>query len=420
MPNKDPERSYSSQINFGHQRPSISRQERTLYALTAIVCFAHTFAFNFVPAILSNVSASIMAFLILGTFATSLRYKYNSNAELLTLLSLAVMVVIATSTLVAYQPQSGIVEIVRNFAGILLIAWALTQRWYSVRFDTLLTVLGVLAVVLAMFVPIFREPILRAGYFRMGSLTSGDITLHPSAYLSVIVGFWAGAMGYYKHKPAAALLSIAVISFNIIGYRAQAAILLLFFVIATYVSYNFISRRWMEKLSSVLPILLILIFSAFFVVLNLTPDSWDVNLGSGRIGTWLDRSERIGGRDLVEMLFGMGPGSDNYFGTLTWRSQATHSHNDFLNVALELGIVGLMSFLILIASMIFSAPYYLRFFVMIILIAPFVSGGILFKPTVAPIMALVILHTRLMHDRAKLRSGGRGYHPRLVVFKPQY
>ena len=74
------------------------------------------------------------------------------------------------------------------------------------------------------------------------------------------------------------------------------------------------------------------------------------------------------------------------------------------------------AFVVMMVGMVFTAPRYLRYFVMIVMLAPFMSGGIQFKPTVAPIMALVILHTRMMYETAKAKRGGRPYRPRLIAF----
>jgi O-antigen ligase len=64
------------------------------------------------------------------------------------------------------------------------------------------------------------------------------------------------------------------------------------------------------------------------------------DLGSGRLGTWMDRLEMIERRDGAALIFGTGPGTD-LFSSRTWRSKQTTSHQTFLTVTIEYGLLGL-------------------------------------------------------------------------------
>lgn len=393
---------------------SISSQALiSLYTLTAALSFVYVFSYNFVPITVQQVLAGLLAIIGLLTFSVGLEQGRQSRPAKVMVLVAALMAAIATATLIAYRELPDAIHIARNFTGIFLIAWALMQRFSDRRFERFLTHLGLFAIALCILMPVFNDPILRGGTLRMGSITSGNESLHPSAYLSVVAFFWVMAMGYYKRKLALALPIAATIVVIVYLYAADAASVILLFLVGSTLISLFLQRRLNVYLTYLVPIAFILAAVTFFVVLQVTQESWDIYMGSGRIGAWLDRFQRLASRDLIQLLFGEGPGSDNYYGSLTWTGKATHSHNDFLNVALELGIVGLIAYVCLMVSMVITAPVYLRYFVTMVIIAPFLSGGILFKPTVAPIMALVILHTRMMHDAAAARRGGRPYRPPL-------
>ena len=69
------------------------------------------------------------------------------------------------------------------------------------------------------------------------------------------------------------------------------------------------------------------------------------NLGSGRIGTWLGRIDLLSRRDVPTLLFGSGPGSDRFVSEIWWWEKKD-SHNDFLTIILESGLVGFLAVLL--------------------------------------------------------------------------
>lgn len=387
--------------------PAIAPQKLMLYTLTALIAVVYVFSFNFVPDQVRDILSALLAFSCIASFAMGLPDSTRSGAVLTMAFSLAVMLTIAVTTLLAYRPMGDIAVIIRNFTGIFLIAWALMQNFYSRTFSRFLVRIGLVVIAMCVLLAFFNDPIFRGGTFRMGSITSGNDVLHPSAYLCVIALFWAVAIAYFRRSVLFAIIAIFVFTVLTILFEAEAAQVLLFFLFGTTALSIFLTKRVTGYLTYLTPLLVILSFLVFFIVLYFTQESWDIYTGSGRIGTWIDRFQRIGQRSWMERLFGLGPNSDQLYGSLTWVRKATHSHNDFINVALELGLVGLLAFVTMMIAMVFAAPVYLRFFVTLLMIAPFLSGGILFKPTVAPIMALAIMHVRMMYDEARIRSGGR-------------
>lgn len=81
----------------------------------------------------------------------------------------------------------------------------------------------------------------------------------------------------------------------------------------------------------------------FAIVLTLDIATFN-QLSSGRISNYVERFEIIYARDLRQLLFGTGPGSD-LIKTSTWWWDAKDSHSDVLKILWEGGILGLIIFL---------------------------------------------------------------------------
>jgi hypothetical protein len=74
-------------------------------------------------------------------------------------------------------------------------------------------------------------------------------------------------------------------------------------------------------------------------------------LGSGRLGTWIERVDIISGRTPAEVWLGTGIGSDN-MSSIIWRLKETTSHNTYLTMIIENGVIGfLLYFGVLIMMM---------------------------------------------------------------------
>jgi len=64
-------------------------------------------------------------------------------------------------------------------------------------------------------------------------------------------------------------------------------------------------------------------------------------LGSGRLGTWIERVDIISGRSPAEVWLGTGIGSDN-MSSVIWRLKETTSHNTYLTMIIENGVIGFL------------------------------------------------------------------------------
>lgn len=393
-------------------RDTLPREKLALYSASAVISFAYVFGFNFYSDAIRSALAGLLAAVTFLTFATGLRDGLKSSTRTIMILSALTMTVVALVTLISYRSVDDLIAFTRTFTGVLVMVWAISQTFYSKALSRLLLWMSVVAATACVLMPVLNDPVLRGGTLRMGSITASNDSLHPSAYICVVVSFWLATIAYHRRNPAFALASAFVFSM-VFFYEARAAEVIAYYLFLMSIVSLFVSRRFNHYLSLVVPIAFILIVTMFFIILINNSQNFDVYTGSGRIGAWIDRFQRLGDRSWTELLFGMGPGSDFYYGTITWTSKATHSHNDFINVMLEFGVVGLISFLIVLIMMVYSAPIFLRYYITIIMIAPFFSGGLLFKTTVAPVMAFAIIHMQMMQREAQARRAAMPRKPRM-------
>ncbi len=79
--------------------------------------------------------------------------------------------------------------------------------------------------------------------------------------------------------------------------------------------------------------------------------------GTGRVGTWIDRIDRLQNRNATQLLIGEGIATDNY-SSPTW-PKLTHSHNLILTYMLEAGVVGtiVLHAIILAPLAVLGRPY---------------------------------------------------------------
>jgi O-antigen ligase len=107
-----------------------------------------------------------------------------------------------------------------------------------------------------------------------------------------------------------------------------------------------------------------------------------MQLSSGRTIAYGERLDLIGDRPFLELLFGTGPGSEVLPSTVWWW-EPKNSHNDFIDLAIQIGLVGLTLFVLLLA-IIWRAldetriPLYVMF-----VMSSLFSNGLLARPYIA-------------------------------------
>ncbi|WP_417518341.1 O-antigen ligase family protein [Minwuia sp.] len=102
-------------------------------------------------------------------------------------------------------------------------------------------------------------------------------------------------------------------------------------------------------------------------------------LGSGRLGTWIERVDIISDRTPAEVWLGTGIGSDN-MSSIIWRLKETTSHNTYLTMIIENGVIGfLIYFGVLIMMMLKLGRHGIALFTPVFITA-LIGNGLSLRP----------------------------------------
>jgi hypothetical protein len=127
-------------------------------------------------------------------------------------------------------------------------------------------------------------------------------------------------------------------------------------------------------------------------------------LGSGRVSVFVQRLEVLSSRDLIELLFGSGAGTDSFV-TSEWWWMAADSHNDFVNILIERGVLGLLSALLLFKGIARWVGVRGTPVVLCLATTASLSNGVLNRPPLFFIFALALAASSCPPARACPASG---------------
>jgi len=250
------------------------------------------------------------------------------------------------------------------------------------------------------------------GSTRLAPFTGGVDGIHSSAF--AVIGaavicapamFQRGALRWIM--VAAVMVAVALLQ----GYLVRAAMVTALVYLAGW-SYLALSRSVSPMLASLVAMLALLggcVGLALVVQFGIAGDFVDLDLfSSGRFSAWSDRLQDFRSRSVIELLFGAGPGSDfDYLGR--WRAVMKNSHSDFLGIAFEAGLTGLIAigaagWMILKRVSPDGFPIVAAIFV-----SSMITNGVFARPTVFSlfIIALGLIAARRAETQAILNSTPR-------------
>jgi O-antigen ligase len=244
------------------------------------------------------------------------------------------------------------------------------------------------------------EPVNYAGTMRPATFTGGEEGVHSSGYvvtaalIGVIVVWQRGWLGLrWSILVGAPLFAL------VCAYQVRTTWLMLAVFLMTSLLLHF--RRQARDASWLLfPIACIF---ALLVALSFSGDVNFVELSSGRTSAYEERLALIAGRPAAEFLFGTGPGSEVLPSTIWWW-EAKNSHNDFIDFTIQIGFVGLLLLVALIAVTWRvldedRVPLYVMF-----LASSLFSNGLLARPFIAALFMAVALLRRRQADLPQHRT----------------
>lgn len=273
-----------------------------------------------------------------------------------------------------------------------------------------------LAVVLVFAVAVFQayyfDPLIR-GTTRLAPFNGGPEGLHPSAYaVLAYLAFFALA---YRRLPQTmkwlnlAAFAIGLLTIEMYGVRTAelglAVAVLTVGVFAAGLYYGIpLGNIVIAFASYVLPTIIAIVLYLVFSVDDLSQEL--LTFSSGRTVAYEERLAMFMDRSLFDQIIGGGAGSDFVTGMETWRATAKDSHNDFLSFLLEYGVIGFLIFCCWCLAMLLSSRSVLELAVLAgLIVASFVSNGVLLRPTLFMLFAFAVVVLRMAPVPAQPRTG---------------
>lgn len=240
---------------------------------------------------------------------------------------------------------------------------------------------------------------LKAGTTRLALIAGGDTGLHPSAYATAcfflaLLVLWRARIGFNWLTP----LILALVAYVIFRYEVRTVWLMLV-VFAGYGMFAWLARRS--------PLLIIAagglaLLGVALVLFALASSNFDIgHFSSGRTLIYAERLRVITARGPIQVLFGTGSGTDLMRGVSAWRWDEKNSHNDLMTVTIELGLVGLVGFLLMLGAALWSLPSSHKGWLLMIATSSFVSNGVLFRPSLGPVLILISWLSAALYERSR-------------------
>ena len=193
--------------------------------------------------------------------------------------------------------------------------------------------------------------------------------LHNSAYLVVLLFF-----SFVYQKRTLSYFALFVTFILVLLYQVRTVQVAFFLLVLFYLYFHINNQkiRTIFIFSFSISIVLMIIYLYF---------NFDYNtinkFSSGRLFVWQERIDILYQRNFLEIIFGTGYGSDSFF-TNQWiyKKEPSNSHNDFLTLIFNGGLVSLLLFLFILYQIVKEDIV----FGLLIFITSFLSNGFLFRP----------------------------------------
>jgi hypothetical protein len=120
---------------------------------------------------------------------------------------------------------------------------------------------------------------------------------------------------------------------------------------------------------------------------------------SGRLSEYLSRIDLIKNRGWLENAFGSGAGYDLMYSD-TWWWEEKGSHNDYLTILIEFGLVYLMVFVFFLWRLfhVIRANHFTTAIFVAYLLSSFLSNGYMFRPMAAYVLFLSLININVLFD----------------------
>ena len=218
-----------------------------------------------------------------------------------------------------------------------------------------------------------------AGTLRPATFTGGPEGVHSSGYVTAAALIGVTVLWRRDWIPTGLSVVLgAPLVVLVIAYQVRTTWMMIAAYLAACLLLHF-RRQSRDASWLLLPVGGVL---ALLIALVFSMDVNFVELSSGRTSVYEERLDLIVGRPAMELLFGTGPGSELLPSTVWWW-EAKNSHNDFIDLTIQIGLVGLVLFVSLLAvTWRVLDETRMPLFVMFVVSSLF-SNGLLARPIVA-------------------------------------
>ncbi len=240
---------------------------------------------------------------------------------------------------------------------------------------------------------VLTEPsIVYAELLRPATFTGGFEGVHSSGYVTAAA--FVGVVVLWKLswiRTGMLVVLGAPLLMIVVAYQVRTTWLMIAVFVVTMLTLHWRSRSrdgaWLFL--PIVGILALLVGVAYSSQVDL------LTLSSGRTSAYEERIELIFHRPPLELLFGTGPGSELLPSEVWWWAPK-NSHNDFIDLTIQLGLVGLTLFVALLAVILRTLDETrIALFAMFVASSLF-SNGLLARPYVAVLfLAFALLPARV-------------------------
>ena len=376
----------------------------------AAMYFLYLLVFNFVPeAIRIGVAGSLGGASIALAVLALLHRPSRSGGMMAASLAVMIASVLLGVMFRGFIPDAS--EVFRFVTPFFAAIWIMA---FGRRIDSRLVFsLSAAIIIFALLTQLFAPEYAFRGVVRPESFTggSGIVGRHASAYataLSMIIVHIV--MMQSRRTRTLSVMLLAAGLFVLASYMVRTTLLmiLIYFVM---VAWMFIVRRsasaFQAAAISLFAVALVTGGAAVVLALMDIAPGEAVYLGSGRAGAYIYRLELLGHRDFGMHLLGSGIGSDDtVVGAITWRHEAKGSHQDFLTMYWELGLIGLIGLCMFFFGLFRATPPYRLGVFLALIAASLVSNGLVYRPS------LIVLALLALSLRSAKRPPARVFSPR--------
>lgn len=252
---------------------------------------------------------------------------------------------------------------------------------------TLALAICVSTFVVALYTAITGEPFEYAGILRPASFTGGEEAVHSSSYACAAALLGAASLwraGRLRTRYFI-LLGLPLLGL-VIAYQVRTTWVMV-------ITFAFISLliHWRTRGRNISSLLLMAAIAGLsLAAFSLTSDVDVTEVSSGRTAVYQERLTLLAQRPPVELLIGTGPGSEVLPSDIWWWAPK-NSHNDFIDIAIQIGLIGLGLLICLVVVTLRVSDEMRMPLLSAFVVSSLVSNGLLTRPWVAVLFLTFVL-----------------------------